>query len=200
MPEAVRRWHLTGAGLESLTEVTIPRPQPGPDQLLARHDACGICFSDIKIIDLGPEHPRLLGRDMEAHPVVMGHEVALTVVGVGDQLGGKFQIGRRFIVQADVYYKGKNPVYGYPLENPRQCRLPRQPARRLAWQSSLFDQYAKTQGLTPDEVRAKYESQVPLGRGCTHDDVANAVVFLASDDASYVTGQAINVTGGQGMR
>lgn len=40
----------TGAGLESLTEVTIPRPQPGPDQLLARHDACSICFSDIKII------------------------------------------------------------------------------------------------------------------------------------------------------
>ena len=68
------------------------------------------------------------------------------------------------------------------------------------WQQSLFDQYAKTQGLTPDEVRAKYESQVPLGRGCTYDDVANVVTFLASDDASYMTGQAINVTGGQEMR
>ena len=68
------------------------------------------------------------------------------------------------------------------------------------WQTSLFEQYAKTQGLTPDEVRAKYESQVPLGRGCTYDDVANAVVFLASDEASYMTGQAINVTGGQEMR
>lgn len=68
------------------------------------------------------------------------------------------------------------------------------------WQQSLFDQYAKTQGLTPDEVRAKYEAQVPLGRGCTYDDVANVVTFLASDDASYMTGQAINVTGGQEMR
>jgi sorbitol-6-phosphate 2-dehydrogenase len=68
------------------------------------------------------------------------------------------------------------------------------------WQQSLFDQYAKTQGLTPDQVRAKYESQVPLGRGCTYDDVANVVVFLASEDASYMTGQAINVTGGQEMR
>ena len=68
------------------------------------------------------------------------------------------------------------------------------------WQQSLYEQYAKTQGLTPDEVRAKYESQVPLGRGCTYDDVANVVVFLASDDASYMTGQAINVTGGQEMR
>jgi 3-oxoacyl-[acyl-carrier protein] reductase len=68
------------------------------------------------------------------------------------------------------------------------------------WQDSLFEQYARTQGLTRDEVRAKYESQVPLGRGATNDDVANVVVFLCSDESSYMTGQAINVTGGQEMR
>ena len=68
------------------------------------------------------------------------------------------------------------------------------------WQQSLYDQYAKTQGLTPEEVRKKYESQVPIGRGCTYDDVCNVVTFLASDDSSYMTGQAINVTGGQEMR
>ncbi|NUQ70184.1 MAG: sorbitol-6-phosphate dehydrogenase [Chthonomonadales bacterium] len=68
------------------------------------------------------------------------------------------------------------------------------------WQDSLYEQYARTQGLTIEEVRRKYESQVPLGRGCTYEDVANAVVFLCSDEASYMTGQAINVTGGQEMR
>jgi len=68
------------------------------------------------------------------------------------------------------------------------------------WQGSLLDQYAKTQGLSPEEVRAKYESQVPLGRGCTYEDIANVAVFLASDESSYMTGQAINVTGGQEMR
>jgi sorbitol-6-phosphate 2-dehydrogenase len=68
------------------------------------------------------------------------------------------------------------------------------------WQNSLFDQYAQTQGLTPEEVRAKYEAQVPLGRGATYDDVSGVVVFLCSPDASYMTGQAINVTGGQEMR
>lgn len=68
------------------------------------------------------------------------------------------------------------------------------------WQDSLYKQYAATQGITPEEVRRKYESQVPLGRGCTYDDVANVLVFLASDDSSYMTGQAINVTGGQEMR
>lgn len=68
------------------------------------------------------------------------------------------------------------------------------------WQDSLYDQYARTQGITLEEVRRKYESQVPLGRGCAYADVCNVVVFLASEDASYMTGQAINVTGGQEMR
>jgi sorbitol-6-phosphate 2-dehydrogenase len=54
--------------------------------------------------------------------------------------------------------------------------------------------------LTKEQVRAKYEGQVPLGRGCTYEDVAGVVVFLCSEDASYMTGQAINVTGGQEMR
>ncbi|MGI6296685.1 MAG: sorbitol-6-phosphate dehydrogenase [Armatimonadota bacterium] len=68
------------------------------------------------------------------------------------------------------------------------------------WQDSLFEQYAKTQGLTVEEVRKKYMDQVPLGRGCSYDDVTNVVAFLASDEASYMTGQAINITGGQEMR
>lgn len=68
------------------------------------------------------------------------------------------------------------------------------------WQDSLFDQYAQTQGLTREQVRAKYEGQVPLGRGATYADIAGVMVFLCSADAAYMTGQAINVTGGQEMR
>ena len=63
-----------------------------------------------------------------------------------------------------------------------------------------FKQYARNQGITEEQVRQKYIDQVPMKRGCTYDDVCNAVVFLASDQASYMTGQAINVTGGQEMR
>nr|WP_204487269.1 sorbitol-6-phosphate dehydrogenase [Caldicoprobacter guelmensis] len=68
------------------------------------------------------------------------------------------------------------------------------------WVNSLYEQYARNQGLTKEEIRQKYLSQVPLGRACTYDDVTNVLVFLASDEASYMTGQAINVTGGQEMR
>jgi sorbitol-6-phosphate 2-dehydrogenase len=67
------------------------------------------------------------------------------------------------------------------------------------WVDSLYEQYAEKWGITEEEVRQKYVDQVPMKRGCTYDDVTNVVVFLASDQASYITGQAVNVTGGQEM-
>ena len=68
------------------------------------------------------------------------------------------------------------------------------------WKDSLFKQYARNQGISEEEVRQKYIDQVPMKRGCTYEDVTNVLVFLASDMASYMTGQAVNVTGGQEMR
>lgn len=68
------------------------------------------------------------------------------------------------------------------------------------WVDSLFEQYAQNQNMTKEQIRQKYVDQVPLRRGCTYDDITNMVVFLASDQSSYMTGQAINVTGGQEMR
>jgi sorbitol-6-phosphate 2-dehydrogenase len=68
------------------------------------------------------------------------------------------------------------------------------------WVNSLYQQYAKKLGITEAEVRQRYIDQVPMKRGCTYEDVSNVVVFLASDQSSYMTGQAINVTGGQEMR
>jgi sorbitol-6-phosphate 2-dehydrogenase len=68
------------------------------------------------------------------------------------------------------------------------------------WVDSLYAQYAKKWGITEKEVRQRYIDQVPMKRGCTYDDVTNVIAFLASDQSSYMTGQAINVTGGQEMR
>lgn len=67
------------------------------------------------------------------------------------------------------------------------------------WVDSLYEQYAKRWNMTVEEVRRKYVDQVPLGRGCTYDDVANAMVFLCLDESGYITGQALNVDGGQTM-
>jgi len=68
------------------------------------------------------------------------------------------------------------------------------------WVDSLYTQYAKKWGISEEEVRKKYMEQVPLGRGCSYEDVTSVLLFLISDGASYMTGQAINVTGGQETR
>ena len=68
------------------------------------------------------------------------------------------------------------------------------------WVNSLYEQYARNQGTTKEKIREKYINQVPMRRGCQYDDIANAMVFLLSDESSYMTGQAINVTGGQQMQ
>lgn len=109
------RWELSGAGLENLALAEREVPTPGPDELLVRIDACGICFSDIKILNLGPNHPRLKGRDLGQDPVVMGHETSMTVIEVGRDLREQFHVGQRFLIQADVYYQGEGMAFGYRL-------------------------------------------------------------------------------------
>jgi NAD(P)-dependent dehydrogenase (short-subunit alcohol dehydrogenase family) len=63
----------------------------------------------------------------------------------------------------------------------------------------MLDDYARKRSLRPEEVKPYLESKIPLGRLCTPEDVANAAVFLASDEAAYMTGQAINLAGGSIM-
>jgi len=61
-----------------------------------------------------------------------------------------------------------------------------------------FIDTAMTQALS-EKVREDLMKQIPLGRLGTADDIANAVKFLASDAASYITGQVVHVNGGMYM-
>ena len=131
-----RLWPLYGAGLENLGQdgqpIEVPAPTWGPDELLIRHDAIGLCFSDIKVIKQGPNHPRI-GRDMVKEPVVLGHEVSLTVVGVGENLRDAYKVGDRFIVQAEINVKGFNYGVRLPAAGRTvglQCNRPAHPERR----------------------------------------------------------------------
>jgi threonine dehydrogenase-like Zn-dependent dehydrogenase len=113
-----RIWPLYGAGLENLgrdgAAIAVPLPDIAPDQLLVRHDACGLCFSDTKVIRLGQAHPRIT-KDMTTDPVVLGHEVSVTVVEVGEALRDQYKPGDRFIIQAEIYKNGVGLAYGYNL-------------------------------------------------------------------------------------
>lgn len=61
-----------------------------------------------------------------------------------------------------------------------------------------FIETAMTAAL-PDEVRADWAKKIPLRRGGQPEDIANVATFLASDLASYVTGQVLQVDGGMNM-
>ena len=51
-------------------------------------------------------------------------------------------------------------------------------------------------GEIKEEMRAEYIKQIPLGRFGTTEDIANAVLFLATEESEYITGQVLPVTGG----
>lgn len=61
-----------------------------------------------------------------------------------------------------------------------------------------FIETAMTAAL-PDKVREEWKVKIPLRRGGQPEDIANVATFLASDLASYVTGQVIQVDGGMNM-
>ena len=55
---------------------------------------------------------------------------------------------------------------------------------------------SKMTDVLPEDVKKAYMETIPLRRFGTAEDIAKAVAWLASDDASYVTGQIISVNGG----
>jgi meso-butanediol dehydrogenase/(S,S)-butanediol dehydrogenase/diacetyl reductase len=71
---------------------------------------------------------------------------------------------------------------------PGLVRTPMQD-REVIWEGRL-------RGMDPEQVRKGYAEITPLGRLCEPEDVADVIMFLLSDKARFMTGQAINVTGG----
>lgn len=65
-------------------------------------------------------------------------------------------------------------------------------SRELEWEAVLS-------GSTPDGVRQSWVDATPLGRLQTPEDVARAVAFLVSEDARFITGEALSVNGGAYM-
>ncbi len=61
-----------------------------------------------------------------------------------------------------------------------------------------FIETAMTQAI-PEELRTQAIAAIPLGRTGKPEDIANAVLFLASEDSSFITGTVIEVTGGRGI-
>ena len=120
IPDKMLAWPLFGAGMENLgknnSPCTVKVPEIGDDELLVKIDSIGLCFSDVKLIRAGKDHPRVVSPDLATQPVIPGHEAVMTVVKTGKKVSDKFKVGQRFIIQADIYVKGKGFAYGYAID------------------------------------------------------------------------------------
>lgn len=119
LPNKNWAWNLYGAGLENMGQAGAPEsfaiPEPDDSQLLVRIDSVGVCFSDVKILKQGGQHPKLYNRNLAVDPTRLGHEVALTVIKVGKNLQANYHIGQRLAVQPDIYQQGRSTAYGYTI-------------------------------------------------------------------------------------
>jgi len=119
LPTTSLGWNLYGSGFENLGRggrpEQLPVAQPGPNELLVRVDCVSLCFSDLKVLAAGDQHPKLLGRDLKSNPTRLGHEAAVTVIAAGSNLGARYPVGSRYAVQPDVYVNGKSTAYGYVI-------------------------------------------------------------------------------------
>ena len=119
VPEQTWAWNMYGAGIENIGRngrpEKFPIPEPAADQMLVRVDSVGMCFSDVKLITQGRNHPKLYNRDLAQVPTRLGHEVTVTVIEVGEQLADQYSPGQRVAVQPDIYQNGKSTAYGYTV-------------------------------------------------------------------------------------
>jgi 3-oxoacyl-[acyl-carrier protein] reductase len=72
----------------------------------------------------------------------------------------------------------------------------------VAAETPMLPKFMSDQALTPEkfeEGRRRFTDTVPLGRLAQAEDVANAALFLASDEAALITGASLDVDGGRGI-
>jgi len=119
LPGQVIGWNMYGAGLDNVGRdgkpEFFPMPEPGPDQILVRVDAVGLCFSDVKLINQGGQHPKLYNRDLSTEPTRLGHEASFTVIKVGENLHERFTQGQKLAIQPDIYVNKVATAYGYTI-------------------------------------------------------------------------------------
>lgn len=120
MPTEMLGWPLYGDGIDNLgingNPVVLPVPEFGDNELLMRIDAVSLCYTDVKEISQGSKHPRLTDRDLTHNPIIPGHEIAMTVVGVGKNLVDTYHAGQRFTMQPDVWVDGVSIPFCFGMD------------------------------------------------------------------------------------
>jgi 3-oxoacyl-[acyl-carrier protein] reductase len=113
--------------------------------------------------------------------------------------------GRLIFVSSVVGLLGSAGQVNYAASKAGLVGMARSLARELGSRSITANVVApgfvetEMTAVLPEEKRAEYRAQIPLGRYASVDEVAAVVRWLGSDDAAYVTGAVVPVDGGLGM-
>ena len=114
----------------------------------------------------------------------------------------KARYGRIVNIASIVGHEGNGGQANYAASKGGLISLTKSVAREFASRtitanavSPGFIKTPMTEGL-PEEVKSRFVARIPLARMGESIDVAQAVLFLSSDESSYITGQVLNVNGG----
>lgn len=142
IPKKMRAMVLEAAGAP-LQAREVPVPRPGPEQVLIRVRACGVCRTDLHVVDGELSHPKL--------PLILGHEIVGTVAAKGERVS-QLRVDDRIGV----------PWLGHTCG---QCRYCRQGRENLC-DFPQFTGYTLDGGYAEYAVaHERYTFQLPAGYG-----------------------------------
>ena len=170
------------------------------DRIVAEHGRLDVMFANAGIAHSAPflEHP-----EAQWHRVL---RVNLTGVFHCGQIAARQMVrqgGGRIIATASINgFRGVENLVGYNVAKAGVIELTKTMAVELARHGILVNAIAPAQIDTrltqtlPEEARQRRMARIPMGRFGEADEVARAALFLASDDAAFITGHTLAVDGG----
>ena len=170
------------------------------DRIVTEHGRLDVMFANAGIAHSAPflEHP-----EAQWHRVL---RVNLTGVFHCCQIAARQMVrqgGGRIIATASINgFRGVENLVGYNVAKAGVIELTKTMAVELAKHGILVNAIAPAQIDTrltqtlPEEARQRRVARIPMGRFGEVDEVARAALFLASDDAAFITGHTLAVDGG----
>jgi 3-oxoacyl-[acyl-carrier protein] reductase len=187
----------------SMDVADIASVQAGVDAIMARYSRV-----DILVNNAGITRDNLLIRMDESEwdaVININLKGVFNCCKVASRPMMKARRGRIVSISSVVGVQGNAGQVNYSASKAGVLGITKTLARELASRAITVNAVAPgfietdmTAKLSPDARQAML-SQVPLARPGVPEDVANAVLFLASDQAAYITGQVIQVNGGMAM-